>query len=91
VAALLLLLRPGRLTAAVAAFVAGGGLVALLLLRYVDIGSLGPFPDMYEPLWYLEKSWTAIAQFAATAAAVVLVVLGPSSTPVGAVEPRAVQ
>jgi len=80
VCALFLLLRPGRLTAAVAAALAGGGLVALVLLRYVDVGSLGPFPDMYEPLWYTKKSWTAIAQAAATAAAIALAVQGPRST-----------
>ena len=77
VAAVLLVLRPGRLTASVAALVAGGGLLALLLLRYVDVGGLGPFPDMYEPLWYAEKVVTAVAQAIATASAVALTLLGP--------------
>jgi len=90
VAALLVLWRPGRLTAAFAAVVAGGGLAALLAYRYVDVGHLGPFPDMYEPLWYAKKSWTAIAQAAATVAAVLLVVAGAGSKPTDVVEhPRA--
>ena len=76
VAALLLVLRPSRVTAALAAVVAGGGLAALLLYRYVDVGRLGPFPDMYEPFWFTDKTRTAVAQGAATAAAVVLVVVG---------------
>jgi hypothetical protein len=79
-AGLLLALRPGRLTAAVSAVVAGGGLAVLLLYRYVDVGALGPLPDMYEPFWFPDKTVTAIAQGVATAAAVGLVVLGwPSS------------
>ena len=78
-AAVLLLVRPGRLTAALAALVAGGGLVALVLYRYVDVGQIGPLPDMYEPLWYAKKSWTAVAQAVATAAAITLVVLGPTA------------
>ncbi len=83
VAALLLLLRPGRLTAAFAALVAGGGLAALLTYRYVDVGQLGPFPDMFEPLWYAKKNWTAIAQAAATVTALLLVMMGAGSTPAG--------
>jgi hypothetical protein len=75
VAALLLLLRPGRRTAAIAALVAFGGLVALVLYLYVDVGPVGPFPDMYEPFWYPEKTWTAIAEGAATGAAALLMVM----------------
>jgi hypothetical protein len=78
VAAVLLLIRPNRLTAAIAALVAGGGLLALLLYRYVDVGQLGPFPNMYEPLWYAKKTWTAIAQAVATGTAIALVILGPT-------------
>jgi hypothetical protein len=76
VAALLLLLRPGRRTAAIAALVTFGGLVALLLYLYVDVGPVGPFPDMYEPFWYAEKTWTVIAEGVATVAAVLIVWTG---------------
>lgn len=78
-AALLLLVRPGRVTAAIAALVAGGGLVALLLYRYVDVGQLGPFPNMYEPLWYAKKTWSMVGEAVATVAALILVVLGPGA------------
>jgi hypothetical protein len=83
VAALLLVLRPGRVTAAVAAVVAGGGLAVLLLYRYVDVGRLGPLPGMYEPFWFADKARTAVAQGAATAAALVLVAVGWSPRPAG--------
>lgn len=79
-AALLLLVRPGRVTAAIAALVAGGGLVALLLYRYVDVGQLGPFPNMYEPLWYAKKTWSMVGEAVATVAALMLVVLGPGAS-----------
>ena len=31
--------------------VAASALGAVLLYRYVDVGVLGPLPDMYEPIW----------------------------------------
>ncbi|MFE6049140.1 hypothetical protein ACFQ6N_00100 [Kitasatospora sp. NPDC056446] len=46
--------------------VAAAGLAALLLYRYVDVGAHGPLPDMYEPLWYTDKTLTACAQAVAT-------------------------
>jgi hypothetical protein len=73
VAAVLLLIRPNRLTAGFAAIVAGSGLIAVLLFRYVDVGALGPFPNMYEPLWYTKKVVTTIAQAVATVTALILV------------------
>jgi hypothetical protein len=42
--------------------VAAGGIGAVLLYRYVDVGPLGPFPNMYEPVWYPEKTASAIAE-----------------------------
>ncbi|MFB7909835.1 hypothetical protein ACFC1T_25705 [Kitasatospora sp. NPDC056076] len=42
--------------------VAASGLAALLLYRYVDVGAHGPLPDMYEPLWFADKTLTACAQ-----------------------------
>ena len=85
-AAILLLVRPRRWTAALAALVAGGGLFALVLYRYVDVGQLGPMPDMYEPLWYAKKTWTAVAQLVAAASAIALVILGPQARPDEATE-----
>jgi len=83
VAAVLLLLRPGRLTAAFAALVAGGGVLALLLTYFVNAGQIGPLPDMYEPVWFTEKVVTLVAQSVATVTALALVVLDwPLRTPV---------
>jgi hypothetical protein len=73
VAAVLLVVRPNRVTAAIAFVVAASGLVALVLYRYVDVGAIGPFPNMYEPLWYTKKTLTTIAQAVATVTALTLV------------------
>jgi len=70
------LVRPRRYTAAFAFLVAAGGLGAVLLYRYVDVGSIGPIPSMYEPVWYPEKTHSAWAEaIAAVAAAVLLAAL----------------
>jgi len=74
-AALLLLVRPRRWTAVIAAIVAGSALAAVLLYRYVDIGQIGPIPSMYEASWYTEKTVSAIAEGAAFVAAVLLVLM----------------
>ena len=51
-AAIALLLVPfvdHLLTAVLALVTAAGGLAAVLLYRYVDVGAIGPLPDMYDP------------------------------------------
>jgi len=72
-AALLVLLWPRR-TAWIAAFlVAASALGAVLLYRYVDVGQLGPIPNMYENTWQVPgKLLSAYAE----GAAVVLAGLG---------------
>ena len=45
--------------------VAGSGLAAMLVSRYVDLGQLGPFPDLYDPVWFPEKLLAAYAEGAA--------------------------
>jgi hypothetical protein len=69
VAAAGLLVRPRRYTALFAVLVAGSGAAALLIYRYYNIGSIGPIPSMYEPLWYPEKTAAAWAEVAATVTA----------------------
>jgi hypothetical protein len=60
----------GGLWSWLAAFaVAGGSLGAILLYRYVDVGQIGPIPNMYDPGWFPEKSHSAIASAVATGAA----------------------
>jgi len=51
VAALALAIRPRRWTAALAFIVAGGGTALVVLYRYVNVGSFGPIPNMYDPFW----------------------------------------
>jgi hypothetical protein len=52
-AAVALLLRPTTLTWALALFVSAGGAGAVLLYTNVNVGRLGPLPNMYEPTWAL--------------------------------------
>ena len=72
-AALLILVWPRRTSWIIALLVAGSALGAVLLYRYVDVGQLGPLPDMYENTWQVPgKLLSAYAE----AAAVVLAALG---------------
>ena len=56
VAAVAVLVRPRRYTAAFAFVVAAGGTAAVLVYAYVNVGAFGPFPNMYDPIWYTEKT-----------------------------------
>jgi hypothetical protein len=67
--AVLVLLRANRVTYLIAFLVAASALGAVLLYRYVDAGSIGPLPNMYEPVWYPEKVVTTVAEAVATVAA----------------------
>ena len=55
--------------------VAAGGFALLVVYRYVDVGKLGPLPDMYEPVWFTEKKVVAVAQLVTVVAAGVLMVV----------------
>src|SRR5258705_121773 len=51
------LLLTGSKWAWLAALLVGASaLGAVLLYRYVDVGALGPLPNMYEPAWYFRKT-----------------------------------
>ncbi len=76
-AALLVLVRHRRPADAFGLSVAAGGLAALLLYRYVDVGAFGPFPDMYEPVWFADKWASVFSQAAAIAATAFLLVTAP--------------
>jgi hypothetical protein len=66
VVALALLVRPHWLVWAAAVLVAASAAGAVFLYTYVDVGPLGPLPDMYEPTWELPgKRLTAGAEIAA--------------------------
>lgn len=61
-AALWVLVRGSRASFALALVVALSAFVAVVLYRYVDIPAFGPFPAMYEPVWFFEKSLSAVAE-----------------------------
>src|SRR4051794_22533212 len=66
-AALLLTARP--VAWLFACLVAGSALAGLLFYRYRDPGTIGPLPDMYEPLWFPEKTLAGVAEAVALGAA----------------------
>jgi hypothetical protein len=76
-AALVLVARPRRYTAAFAVLVAASGAAALWIYRYYNIGKLGPFPSMYEPLWYPKKTSAGIAEIVATVTAAATIFTWP--------------
>ena len=75
IAAVALLLRPRRYTAGFAFLVSTAGVAAVLLYRYVDVGALGPVPNMYEPVWFPKKTLSAWAEGVAALAALILLVV----------------
>jgi hypothetical protein len=78
-AAIAVVVRPRRYTAAVALVVAASGLAALLVYRYNNISAIGPIPAMYEPVWFTEKTVTAVAEAVATLAAALALVTRSST------------
>ncbi|MEU6041182.1 MULTISPECIES: hypothetical protein [Actinomadura] len=68
-AAVLVLVLARRWTYAVAFLVAGSAVGALLLYYAVDVGALGPLPNMYEPVWYGEKTASLVGEGVAALAA----------------------
>ena len=73
------LVRGDRLAWLAFGAVALGSLAALVLSVYVQIPSIGPFPVLYEPLWYLDKYLAAGS--AALAVVVALVALMTTRRP----------
>jgi hypothetical protein len=75
IAILMVLLIRRRFAAIFALLIAAGGVGAVLLYAYIDVGGFGPLPDMYEPFWYPEKTISAVAEAVAALAALGLVLL----------------
>jgi len=69
-AAPLVVFRGTRATYGFAFLVAASALAAVLICRYIDVGALGPIPDMYEPAWYTTKIIATIAEAVAVPAAI---------------------
>jgi hypothetical protein len=80
IAMVLVLVTRRRLAAAVALLIAAGGLGAVLLFAYVDVGGWGPLPNMYDPFWYPEKTISAVAEAVAALAALWLLLMPPEAS-----------
>jgi hypothetical protein len=75
IAAAAVLLHPRRYTAAFAFVVAAAGTAAVLVYAYVNVGAFGPVPNMYDPIWFPEKTLSAWAEGVAALAALALFAL----------------
>jgi hypothetical protein len=62
VVALAVLASDHRLVWLAVGMVGFGGVAAVVLYRYVDVGAIGPIPNMHEPIWYGEKTRSAWAE-----------------------------
>jgi hypothetical protein len=83
IAMVLVLVTRRRVAAMVAFLIAAGGLGAVLLYGYVDVGGWGPLPNMYDPFWYPEKTMSAVAEAVAALGALWLLVMPPVAPPAG--------
>jgi hypothetical protein len=71
--ALAVLVRPRRYTAALAFLVGASAFVAVVVYRYVNVGKIGPLPNMYDPYWApAGKTLSAIGEAVAAVAAATL-------------------
>lgn len=82
-AAVAVLVRPGRATYLVAMLVAASALIAVVVSRYVEIPQVGALPSMYEPLWFFEKVLSAVAEAFAALGALILAALSGKKDPTG--------
>jgi uncharacterized membrane protein HdeD (DUF308 family) len=73
---LAVLVWPSVLTWALSLLVAGSAVVAVTLYTYVDVGALGPLPDLYEHTWSPPgKVLSAVAELIAAILSVIGLVL----------------
>jgi hypothetical protein len=63
-AAVAVLVSDRRLIWATAGLTGLAAVAAVVLYRYVDLGAIGPVPNMYEPAWYADKLHSAYAEAA---------------------------
>lgn len=87
IALLLVLFRPSVWSYALAAVVALGGTAAVLLYRYANVPAIGPIPSMYEPIWFFEKTLSAVAETIAGLAALFGILLSQQRRTRAAREP----
>jgi hypothetical protein len=78
VVALWLLVTGSRLAWIATFLVAAVGVALVVLYRYVNVGEIGPIPNMYEPYWFYRKTLSAYAEGAVALAALIrLALLAP--------------
>jgi hypothetical protein len=75
VTAVLVLVLARRWTYAIAFLVAVSAVGAVFLYYTIDLGTLGPIPDMYDPAWYREKTISASGEAVAAVAALAGILL----------------
>ena len=77
IVAVALLIRPHPVVWAVAVLVTASAVGAVLLYTYVDVGALGPLPNLYEPTWAAApgKLASAVAEGLGTLLAIIGFVL----------------
>jgi hypothetical protein len=92
VAGVALPIRPSRLWWAAALMIAGSAFGAVMLCRYVNVGPLGPVPDMYEPTWVspgkLASAWAEGTATVLAAAGLLLAVSARRHRPMTRAEGR---
>lgn len=76
-AAILIVLVRRWITDVFAFLVSLSGFGVLMVYRYIDVGAFGPFPDLYEPLWYTKKILAAVFE-GITALVTLVLVLTPN-------------
>ncbi|WP_333767466.1 hypothetical protein [Streptomyces sp. IBSBF 2435] len=87
-AALLILVWRRPVSEASGWLVAAGGLAAILVYRYVNVGAHGPLPAMYEPIWSSDKKTAALAQIVTLVTATFLLLSGSRTGAVREKRPR---
>jgi hypothetical protein len=75
VAAIAVLVSCHWLASLSAGIVAASAVGGLLLSVYWQVGAIGPFPDLYEPIWFAEKKLALLAESTSALAALGIVVL----------------
>jgi len=64
------------------ALVGAASFAAVVVYRYVDVGSIGPIPNMYEPSWQTnQKLLSAYAEAAAVVIAAIALLSRSRRTP----------
>ena len=57
-----LVVRPSRSALVVAVIIGLSAFAAVVAYRYLDVPALGPLPRMYEPIWFFQKTLSAVAE-----------------------------